>query len=600
MTWTITILTICVFLAIFLVWKEYTRPQRANLILRIIASLLAVTALACLILPISYLKDETTPDGHTAILLTRGYKPDSLIGYKNIQQLTADKLIAKSNSKVKLIRLDELRNNIPAITKLHIFGYGLNEDQLSWLDHLPVVFHPSGEPGGITSASWNQKLKAGETLTVQGKYRNDFLQPVKLVLKGLSTGLDTTTVAAKSTSEFELNTVPKNIGRAVYHLLAISGSDTLTNECLPIEVIPAKPLRIMVLSASPNFETRFLKSWLSENDFSVAVRSTISKNKYSSEYVNMQPLNVDRLSDAVLNKFDLVIGDLSVLKSESSLLEEQVTEKGLGVIIRADSIFKEGLWMQNDFPVERSISKEQLLVSMLIKGKKKPLTALKIDPTFINFKSGTQPLVNDVQTHLLVNSSQAGAGQLVFTTVNNSFNWMLAGNSNDYTAFWSLLISKATRKSPATEEWAIKHPFSLTGEPVSVTLSTSSAPGQIQIENTSVAPAQNPFMPFEWRSTYWPVIDGWHVIQQNKEQQAWWYVYKNNDWKSIRLAKTIADTRQYVSENPIFSSVTKQIHEKLRVEVPKIYLYMLLLAACTFLWIDGKMAPLISKRKNGN
>jgi hypothetical protein len=591
MNWTYIVLIICCLAAVFAVWKECGRAEKAHLILRIIASLLAIMALGCIALPVNYSKDITRQDDNNAILLTAGFEPDSLTNYKGGKLFTTDKTIERKYPKAKLIRLEELKNDSPAVTKMHVFGYGLTETELNQLDNLPVVFHPASVPEGITATSWNQKLKAGETLRVQGRYKNDGLKPVKLVLKGLNSGLDTATIPAKTYTDFELTAVPKNTGRAVYHLQATSGTDTLANENLPIQIEPIKPLKILILSTSPDFETKFLKNWLSENGFSVAVRSAISKDKFSSEYVNMQPLKIDHLNNGLLDKFDLVIGDLSVLTSESALLNWQVTQKGLGIIIRADSSSKAASWLQNDFPVEKINLKDLPSVFLFIKGKKGKLAGLKVDPAFLGFKPGTQPLAGDAQNHILVNSSLAGAGRLVATTVNNTWGWVLAGDKDDYSAFWALLISKAARKTPDNENWSVGSQLPVFNEPVQLQLESSSNPGQIRSDNSIVAPAQNPLMPFEWVNEYWPSAAGWHSIKQNNGQPAWWYAYGADEWPGVKAFKKIADTRKYASDNHIFNSVTKLIHQKLRIEAPKIYFYLLLLAACTFLWVEGKLAP---------
>lgn len=589
MNWTGIVLILCCLAAVFAVWKEYKRAEKAHLILRTTACVLAITALGCIALPVRYAKDVTLQDDNSAVLLTAGFAPDSLTNYKNGKLFTADAAIEKRYPGAKLIRLEELKNDSPALTKVHVFGYGLTETELEQLAHLPVVFHPAPAPAGITVASWNQKLKAGETLRVQGRYKNDRSKPVKLILKGLNTQLDTATIPAKTDTVFELNGVPKNQGRAVYHLQATAGTDTLASENLPIQIDPVRPLKILMLSASPDFETRFLKNWLSENGFSVAVRSAISKDKFSSAYVNMQPLKIDRLNDGLLDKFDLVIGDPSVLHPESALLNRQVTKKGLGIIIRADSSSRAASWLQNDFPVEKINVKDAPSVSLFIQGKKGRSAGLKIDPAFISYKAGTQPLAVDAQSHILASSSLAGAGRLVSTTVNNTLGWALAGNKDDYSAFWSLLISKAARKTPDNENWSLGSPLPAVNEPVRLQLESSSRPGLIKDGNSMVvAPAENPLMPFEWVNEYWPSAAGWHAVKQNNGQPAWWYAYQENEWQGVKAFKKIADTRKYVSDNHIFNSVTKPIHQKLRIEVPKIYFYLLALAACVFLWVEGK------------
>jgi hypothetical protein len=353
----------------------------------------------------------------------------------------------------------------------------------------------------------------------------------------------------------------------------------------------------LILSASPDFETKFLKNWLSENGFSVAVRSAISKDKFSSGYVNIPPLNLSHLNTALLDKFDLVIGDLSVLRSESTLLKQQVIQKGLGLIVRADSISKTSSWLQRDFPVEKLSVKNPPSVSLTIESKKDKLAALNIEPGFIRFQPNTQPLVRDAQNQIVVNSSLTGMGRIVFTTVNNTFNWMLAGNKNDYASFWSLLISKATRKVPVTESWSAMPLLPTVNEPVQLQLATSSVSGRIITDSWAIASAQNAEVPFEWNNTFWPAISGWHSAKQDNGQAAWWYAYDDNEWRGVKAFKKLAATRHYAETYDANISVTKAIHKKAKIAVPKIYFYLLLLLAVTFLWVEGKSLTLPSLKE---
>lgn len=587
MNWTIFVLIICCLLAAFAVWKEINRPKKAHLKFRVTASILAVTALAGIILPISFTRRISVSNDHRIVLLTPGFDPDSLTNYKSDLLFTTDRSMQKSYPQAKLIRLDELRIDRSAFSKVHVFGYGLNESELKRLNHLPIVFHPATLPAGIININWNQKLRTGESLTVQGRYNNGGSEAVKLILKGLSTQLDTAVIPAKSNKEFELNTLPKSGGRIVYHLLAISGTDTLESENLPIEIGAIQSLKILILSASPDFETKFLKNWLAKNGYQVAVRSNISKDKFSSEYANMQPVKLERLNGGILGQFDLVIGDLSELKTEGSLKSE-VTQKGLGVIVRDDSLSKGSSWLQTNFPIEKLAGKNSSPNALNIRGVKNKSSPLKTDQMFIREMPATQSLVSDAQNHSLASSSLAGAGRLIFTAVANSYNWMLAGNNDDYAAFWSLLIKSVARKTPVSENWHVSR-YPAVNEPINLQLESAQSPGKIIVDSSVIAPIQNPEIPFEWENRCWPAAVGWHNIKQNNGQADWWYVYGKEDWKSAKAMEKMAATRRYAGANTMNSFVTKQIHKKVRIEVPKIYFYLLLLAAWAYLWAEAKI-----------
>ena len=587
MSWTTIVLIICCSVAAFTIWKEVNRPDKSHLYLRILATLMAIASLAGILLPIKYSREVTAADNHRVVLLTPGFEADSLINYKNEQIFTSDRSVQKVYPMAKLIRLDELATQSPALSRIEVFGYGLNDAQLSQLDHLPLLFHPSLAGGGIIAATWNQKLSSAESFTVQGRYNNNSSKAVSLILFGLSTRLDSAIIPAKSNKEFDLRAIPKSQGRLVYHLAAIAGTDTLENEDLPVQICPVQPLKILMLSASPDFETRFLKNWLSENGFAIAIRSAISKDKFSSEYVNMQPVKVDHLNAGVLDPFDLVIGDLSVLKSESEL-KRQVMQNGLGVIVRADTLSKGPSWLQADFPVEKLGVKNPGPVALSIRSKEEQCAPLQTGQNFVRNKPGTQPLVNDVQGHVFVSLSIAGAGKLAFTTINITYNWVLAGHKSDYSAFWALLIGKTARKTALSENWTAGQ-FPTVNEPVDLLLQSSQAPEKIMADSTIIAPAQNPSLPFEWKATYWPSRAGWHSVKQHSGQPAWWYVYGDKAWRLVKASEKLAVTSQYAKTYSPAMSVTKQIHEKVQFDVPKIYFYLLLLGACVLLWVEQKL-----------
>ena len=144
------------------------------------------------------------------------------------------------------------------LSKLHVFGYGLTREQWDRAgileegagSHPPsLVFHPSVAGAGVTDVNWKQKLAPGERLQVQGRFFYGTIgQKVKLVLTGMGTTLDSLERGPGGKVDFELATVPAQAGRAVYHLVAVAGADTLEREDIPIEVVPGKALKILLLA----------------------------------------------------------------------------------------------------------------------------------------------------------------------------------------------------------------------------------------------------------------------------------------------------------------------------------------------------------------
>lgn len=596
MTWNLTVIIICILLFIITVWLEYRRSNGSRLIWRIIVSLIAIAALACLALPVTYQGKNSINGGSDAALLTPGYHTDSLshTGAKLI--FTTDKDVLKTYPKaIFLNTLQDLNTNYPAIKQLHILGYGLDDDYLKQLDKIPVVFHAPPTAGGILAVNWQKQLKAGELFQVQGKFNNTSSKSVRLLFKGLNTPLDSVNIPAGKITGFELTTVPKTPGNITYDLLAIDGKDTIENESVPVIIERTQQVKILILAASPGFETRFLKNWLSQNGYAVAVRETISKDKISEDFINTEKQSLAHLSAALLNKFDVVIGDLSALKalnsSESSTLRQQVSQSGLGVIIRSDSLTKEISWLQNNFKVTTYASKTQLTVPLVIQDQKFKTAPLNIDPSYISNNNNVQNLVLDLQNHILASSAIYGTGKLVYTTLHNTYTWQLAGNNKDYTALWSILISKAARKLPPEQSFTVESAIPAAEAPVQLQIQSSSAPVQLSVNNIPVSAVQNVVIPYEWKFDYWPENPGWQQTILNKKVINSWYLYQKDKWTPLKYASRGEKTQHYLDKRAKSLSVTKQIQNLTSIAIPKTYFYLALIAACAFLWIERKLHP---------
>ena len=197
--WIYVVWALCIIMAIGFAWLEYRRANKRFLLLRVVATVVAVVALACIILPIKHNGEITKADQHKTVLLTPGFDADSLPNGVDTGMITLDESIKKTYPKVKLVSgLDELNKTAP----LHIYGNGLSKDELDRLDSLPVTYHAAKIPEGVSSVSWNGKLKEGEALHVQGLYNNSSAQKIKLVLTGLNTGLDSVTLQPDAQTSF--------------------------------------------------------------------------------------------------------------------------------------------------------------------------------------------------------------------------------------------------------------------------------------------------------------------------------------------------------------------------------------------------------------
>ncbi|GAB2694356.1 hypothetical protein GCM10027037_17330 [Mucilaginibacter koreensis] len=586
---TTLIILICIVLAAVGVWAAWVRPSKAHLLWRILSTITAVIAFGCLVLPVKYSTTLVKNEQHEAILLTDGFEKDSLKTLANLPLYTLDSNIHPSFKTQYLPDVAALNELQPKITTLHVLGSGLSQEQLKQIAPLAITFRPSSLTG-MLAVNHTAQLHSGQRLRVQGQYSNTSGRPVKLMLKGSGTVLDSATLPANRSSAFNLNTIPKATGRNVYQLLAIQNEDTLQSLPLPVTVTQAQPLKVLLLSATPDFENKFLKNWLIQNGYAAAIRSSITKGKTSVEFVNMAQLPLDKLTPANLNKFDVVTADAASLKAllpaENAALYQEVTQKGLGLIIRADSSKAGSGWMQSGFSVSVPPSEKQLTTKLILTGDQFSASAVNINPVYIHPASTVQTVVTDAQQRILAACKLAGNGKVLLTTLTQTFTWALSGNAKDYATVWTALFNKAARKKAAAEQWFLNSALPAENAPVNITVQSGAA-GTLQVNQAIVPSTQQALLPFEHTVTYWPQSSGWQKAIHNNST-FYWFAASKGTWQHLQNQQNTKATLLYAQYHRPYAPVTKKMQQIIRIEVPKFYFYVLLLLALTYLWAESR------------
>ena len=598
--WNYIVIALSLLLLIFLTWKEIYRPNKARLMWRLIASIFAIIGLACLALPITYIKTVKFSSANDVILLTEGFDTDSvnaLIKSNNKIPIFIldDKLLASGKFNAMFVSsLKSLKNIKKDISVIHVFGNGLEPGEIDDLDSLPIVFHPSKLSIGINSIHWTNKLKTGEKLYVQGSFNNNFSSAVRIVLSGFNTTLDSIKIPANKLQQFELTTIPKHAGRNVYSLAVLNSSDTISKDPIPIQVEQGEPLKVLVIASAPDFENKFLKNWLGQKGFQVVTRTLTSKNKYTKDFLNIDAVNVDRITPALLNNFNILIADAaelsSISKNELGTIQSFVAAKSLGLVVRASDKSSSAFY-SNRFPVAVVPGSQQQQIHLQLIDTATSFQTITIEsPLSIRNQNATQPIVTDRQNRIFVNSTLYGSGKIIFTTINNTFNWMLAGNQKDYEEFWSEILNKATGKKPSDETWSVSPLRPIVNKPATLTVETnqSNLP-TAQVAGIAVYLKNNAQLPYKWSGTYWPTKAGWQPTIQLNGGTFWWYAFDKNEWKSVETFDKITGTRQYAFSNISSSASFQAIEKRQETELPKIYFFLLFLICCGYLWLENKI-----------
>lgn len=599
MTWNIFAIAASVLLLFFLCWKEIRRPNKSRLVWRLLASFVAVFSLVFLAVPPSFKGKKSIVSSNEILLLTDGFNKDSLDKYRNLvprkpKIFTADEALFRSikTADVHFIPdFDQWKKEIPANTAVRILGFGLNEDELQNLRPLTVRFNAPELPSGITVANWTSRLNAGETFKVQGNFISQSEGKIKLLFKTLGTNLDSTEIAAKNSIGFSFSAIPKQSGRAVFRLVALSGKDTLENDALPLIIDPAKTLKVLMLSASPDFENHFLMNWLGENEYAVAARSKVSKNKTATAFINLNKLSLEKITPALLQNFDVLISDATefgnLSQPETAAVLAQMSRNGLGLILRADS--SNASFIHKNFSLEPSQDPKKDLNLKLNDASGTRLNIQTDHPSFIKNQPGTQVLVQDNSGRLMATSKLYGSGKLILSTLNNTFSWQLAGKKKDYAAFWSVLLSKAARKTDSKEN--LTSPFYMDKNSMSILKLASATTGKatLQVDNEAVALEQVPAIPFLWKGRFWPRQSGWLPALINGRPSEYIYVDENPSWKTYSAAKNIRKTLAFVQNSNGNQKKDQNQQQNELILISPFWFYLFFLLSCAFLWFETKL-----------
>jgi hypothetical protein len=585
-------------LLVFLTWKEYHRPNRGRLPWRILATVGAVAGLACIALPISYRTASSTETTQDAVLLTEGFNSDSVSVFlrdrKSIPVYTYDASLtaAEKHHAVLLTNPDTISDH-----RLHVFGYGLDKDQLNALKS-SFTFHPSAVEG-FTSVYWPAKINTGEILSVQGHYKNTSRSSKKIILSSYKATLDSIIVPAAAEHKFTLTTTPKQLGRAMFNLSVVDKKDTLQKEPVPVQIEKGEPVRVLVLASSPDFENRFAKNWLSEKGYSVLVRTAVSKNRFNKDYLNLPEMNADRITASLLDKFDLIIADASELatisKDELATVQSHISQKGTGLIIRSDSAATGRSFYSGWFPLSYADSGRQSIQLSLYDTTHR-LPALSIDHLqFIRPQNQARSLLTDKQNRSFAAIALYGSGRIILTTVPNSYAWMLSGNNDAYHAVWSELFNTVVPEKTAAETWQIFTSLPKLNTPVTVALKSQATGVPLaEIAGSSVHMQQNPWLPYQWTGTYWPTKPGWQTGIGLNGQPWHWYAYAKEDWKSVEAVgkeqmnrEQETRTRDQASRKHQGTSIKDSVNRTLQ-PVNKLWFSLLFLICVAYLWFENK------------
>ena len=597
---------------IVLVMLVLRRPNRQRLALRIVLTGVAVVSLLLLAWQPQW---QRSPRSAEAILATPGASSSAIA--RLADSLHTSRLYAlpeaapprPARRAVEVVPdVGFLVRRHPEIATLHVMGEGLEAYALAALHGVAVRFYPAPPTPGIQFVSVPRTVRVGQAMRVQGQVYVDDAPaarwPYTLYLDGPGGPIDSVAVAESGTTAFSLETVPRQTGRYRYRLTLIDApGDTLAAARLGASVKdPALP-GVLVLQGAPRFETRHLKDWLAGEGGRMAIRSTVSQDRYRTEFLNQPERDLSRLTPAVLQAFDVVLLDRRTLAelstAERRALQGAVEEEGLGLLFGPDYFDSQtNTQFFQRFSSHSLDEAEGRRVRLTWEGR---VTASSIPAasSVISSAWGVEPLMQDEAGRAVAAMRQQGMGRVGLSLASETYRWVLEGNAALHAAYWSYLLATLARPSEA-DQWAVGVPGPVFRDaPVPLVLHTRDALPLGLVFTTDAVPdtvylAQDPTESMRWHGTFWPRDTGWHRVTTAASDASsgpafWFYAHSPASWQPLQAARKTQATKQVTAATPSAFPESERTAPFQRVPVPLWWFLPPFLASCAGLWLEEKL-----------
>lgn len=590
----------------------YRRPQRRHLAARIVITIIAVMALLLMALQPRWSGRARSQNG---LLLTPGAPMDqakALQATLNAQSFllaTADTSAwASSLADFKVIPdAAYLKRHHAGIDTLHVVGHGLADYDWEALAGINIIHHAAPLAAGIKQMHWQRNLVAGQRLHIRGVLVSSQSEKGRFYVSGPGGVIDSLEIDSSRETPFQFSLAPRDTGRFLYEMyFNAPAGKAMWREEFEVVVTPPPTLHILVIEASPNFETAYLMRWLAKQKNAVACRTTISRERHRFAFLNHAKVDLLRLNPSLLKRYDLLLIDGRALRdlsaSERASLREAIAQNGLGVLLMPDEIVlnrEQQNFSGHEFFLNFKLAAFPDLEERLVKprwpsGGDDATTALPAEPFEIAYNWNLKPLIKDEHDRILAAAHQRGKGRIALQLVRDSYRWILTGASEQYAAYWSHVLAEISR-SLSDEKWDLpKTKPLIVDQPLQVRLATESSfpVGIIATENgetDSLYLRQDASEATHWWGTYWPRESGWHKIATLDGATQWFYVYEKNAWQTWQEAEKIAATERYVwrQENRV-----KQSEESTQTQtaaIPLLIFFLMFLGSCAYLWLERKL-----------
>lgn len=556
---------------LFFLGQEWKRNHRFKTI-RMIAVVVMMLSTAGIFLKPAYL----TEDSSSILLLTPGYsttKVDSLLKlYPSSQLMHTIQTTSYKNSG--LLPYFDLTSSSKKIR--FVVGQGLPQHALDLLEQKNFSFIPSSLPEGIISLTIPSISYPSRKNSISGQLNSRHNGWLYLKSPGKT---EDSVQFSKGISDFRLSFASPYPGDFLYTLSVSDSLTNIQNEYVPIHVEQPQTLNILLIQHYPTFESQQLKNFLAKKKHHVVVRNQLSENNFRFEYLNIEPVQVQRLTPKLLDNFDLLIADDKSLqtlsKSEKEILVQSV-KSGLGLLNTSPEEKKKKSAL---FPFETTFTKsDTAIISIEDHSYNLPANRTRIA------ENSDVSITQKNKSGILAGYGLAGLGRIGFQSLRESYRLMLSGDSIAYGHLWTPLLEKVSRPKMNDAKIKIHTSFPwFENDPLNIGVISTTEKVSLNSDGIPLPLQEDVTIDNVWHGRTWAPTPGWHQLTTTESSLSY-FISHDGSWNSLRIANQIKTNRQVANSHP---SDVEGI--KTYKQISSILFYVFFLAAVAFLWLAPKL-----------
>lgn len=553
---------------LFLEWKRKLRFR----VLRMIATVVAITTILLLTLRPALTIELSSK---ASLLLTPGYNNSSVDSLQtSISNLnTFASPGATSYAGSTQVSWNELAS-IPNLK--FIAGSGLPSWALKTLGNKNFKYLAGSPVEGITRLEYPQSFIVNRLNKLTGSLRTN-KSATSIALYGPGGREDSLRLEGPGNHEFALAFHPKAPGPIDYFVSTwLDGVET--RQHLPLNILPERPLSILILSNFPVYEHRYLKTFLADRGHQVAVRNTISKDRFRTEFANRREVNLNTISQKLLSELDLLfIDDLafsSLSKKEQNTVMQSVNY-GLGIIYMPAS----GKVRNELFALEPGVGADTTRVSIEKEGEfgMPWINAKVITPATTILHSKNQQVVQTYRFH--------GAGKVGLQLLRETYRLGLSEKPDAYAGIWVKLIETVARPVRQDFKFSIVTPFPwYENQPLDVQIVSSGQIPHLSVDNIDVPLIEDPVIDDVWQGRVWLEQIQWHQFKIDSLTIPV-HLSPDNEWQTL-ATENYKNATALVQESIDRTSTTLNEYDR---TLPSLVLIIMFIVASGFIWLSPKL-----------